>query len=241
MSDVKFDGETVQVEGNWLKVTCFDLKLDNAGRRKNNTGERRALVHDFNDGLTINWASDYPGGITLKGKVKLDELEGGHLRVHHHDLHLDHPSRRKNNTGDRRALVHNFDDGLTINWANDYPGGVTIRGTVNMPEKLSVKELEGANLLVRHHDLKLDNPDRRKNNTGHRRALVHNFDDGLTINWAKDYPGGVTIRGIVSLPEQLLVKNVDIGAAIKELQNQVAALNTQVQQLEQQVQALQNP
>jgi hypothetical protein len=43
--------------------------LDAAERRKvgNDSPHRRALVHDQNDGLTINFADDYPGGITLNG------------------------------------------------------------------------------------------------------------------------------------------------------------------------------
>jgi hypothetical protein len=29
-------------------------------------------VHDFDDGLTINWANDYPGGVTINGPVKIN-------------------------------------------------------------------------------------------------------------------------------------------------------------------------
>jgi hypothetical protein len=48
------------------------------------------------------------------------------------------PSRRHNTTPFRRALVHDFQDGLTINWGGDYPGGVTIQGIVTMPGQLDV-------------------------------------------------------------------------------------------------------
>jgi hypothetical protein len=41
-----------------------------------------------------------------------------------------------------------------------------------------------------------DSQDRRKADTPFRRALVHDFDDGLTINWDDDYPGGVTVRAV---------------------------------------------
>jgi hypothetical protein len=49
------------------------------------------------------------------------------------------PSRRHNATPFRRALVHDFQDGLTLNWGGDYPGGVTIQGMVTMPGQLDVQ------------------------------------------------------------------------------------------------------
>lgn len=156
MSDIKFIGEYVQIEGDVLRVTCFDVVLDNAGRRSSNAGQRRALVHDFQDGLTLNWASDYPGGITLNGKVAVGELTGGHLYVRHHDLHLDNAGRRSAPSGLRRALVHDFKDGLTLNWARDYPGGVTVNGDVKMPDGATTEALRGTELKCSHHTLHLD-------------------------------------------------------------------------------------
>lgn len=139
MSDIKFaTNDEVILEAFSVKVEGADLKLDHAPRRSNSSDHRRALVHDYNDGLTINWSEDYPGGITLRGEVKVAKLSGTHLRVLHHDVHLDNPARRTSTTGNRRALVHDFNDGLTINWNSDYPGGVTIRGAVKCPNSLSV-------------------------------------------------------------------------------------------------------
>lgn len=44
------------------------------------------------------------------------------------DVILDHPQRRGAGAGGlRRALVHDAGDGLTMNYNEDYPGGVTIR------------------------------------------------------------------------------------------------------------------
>ncbi|QXP53073.1 MULTISPECIES: hypothetical protein [unclassified Cellulophaga] len=48
--------------------------MDNADRR-NGSGHRRALVHDHEDGLTINYNGDYPGGVTIKGIIKVDSIE----------------------------------------------------------------------------------------------------------------------------------------------------------------------
>jgi hypothetical protein len=53
-------------------------------------------------------------------------------------------------------------------------------------------------------DLCVDSKDRRKNTTQHRRALVHDFDDGLTVNWGNDYPNGVTLKGVRSIEGQNL-------------------------------------
>jgi hypothetical protein len=276
MSDIRFVGEDIHIEGNVQKVTCFDIELDNAGRRKNNSGKRRAFVHDFQDGLTLNWANDYPGGVTINGKVGLGELVGTHLYVRHHDLHLDHAARRSANGGYRRALVHDLQDGLTLNWARDYPGGVTINGEVKIPHGAALNGLSGTALKCTHHTLHLDHAARRKtpptvaavattagtalsrapvvgaaSGTGvvaagtaaelgaiaslrpsQRRALMHDTADGLTLNVAGDYPGGVTIRGTVKLPETLLVKNKDLLQLITDLQSQVAALEARVAALE---------
>lgn len=67
-TDVKLD----QVNGNYLvleadvvKATATDLLLDAPSRRNGGGPLRRALVHDQGDGLTVNFAGDYPGGVTL--------------------------------------------------------------------------------------------------------------------------------------------------------------------------------
>lgn len=69
--DIKIDKENhVSIEGSHLKIKCHDLHLDNPNR---NSGEgkkyRRALVHDFDDALVINWHGDYPGGVKIYGEI----------------------------------------------------------------------------------------------------------------------------------------------------------------------------
>ncbi len=73
MSDIVFDeSEQVTVLCNNLNVQGHDFLLDSAQRRKaNGPLFRRALVHDQNDGLTLNFAGDYPGGLTLNGVAEL--------------------------------------------------------------------------------------------------------------------------------------------------------------------------
>ncbi len=56
-------------------------------------------------------------------------VEANVLNVKGSDVILDSPARRGGHGGPfRRALVHDQGDGLTINFNNDYPGGVTING-----------------------------------------------------------------------------------------------------------------
>jgi hypothetical protein len=71
-ADVSFQAETVIVQGDVLDVQTYDVTLDHPVRRSRPTGVRRALVHDYSDGLTLNWDEDYPGGVTIKGGTTLD-------------------------------------------------------------------------------------------------------------------------------------------------------------------------
>ena len=64
-----------------------------------------------------------------KSDIKLTDDFGGQVKVEAPDFCVDGgPERRSGSqTPYRRALVH-AEDGLTINWDNDYTGGVTING-----------------------------------------------------------------------------------------------------------------
>ncbi len=57
--------DTIELSARVVKINGSDLIIDYNLRRKNNSPFRRALVHDQNDGLTINWNSDYPGGVSI--------------------------------------------------------------------------------------------------------------------------------------------------------------------------------
>ncbi|MCW5519410.1 hypothetical protein J1N09_06150 [Aureitalea sp. L0-47] len=79
-SDIKLlKRGTLQFEGNELFIQAHDIKLDSPKRRQG-SGHRRAMVHNTNDGLTINFNGDYPGGVTIKGKLFSDALELNKLR-----------------------------------------------------------------------------------------------------------------------------------------------------------------
>ncbi|KJK46833.1 hypothetical protein UK23_22400 [Lentzea aerocolonigenes] len=68
-SDIRLDADKdgwVTIDGAVLNVTASDVILEQKAYRTDKGGEyRRALVHDLNDGLTINFDRDYPGGVTV--------------------------------------------------------------------------------------------------------------------------------------------------------------------------------
>ena len=73
-TDVILDDE----DGNWLTLsaavihgTASDFILASPARRSSPSGFRRALVHDGTDGLTINFNSDYPGGVTINSVTRI--------------------------------------------------------------------------------------------------------------------------------------------------------------------------
>ena len=70
-TDVKLDqGQAANIlllESDVVQCTAADFVLDCPSRHTAGPGPRRAMVHDFSDGLTINYGGDYPGGVTING------------------------------------------------------------------------------------------------------------------------------------------------------------------------------
>jgi hypothetical protein len=64
-SDIVLEDNRVTLECGFLVSHGSDFMLESPGRRSNRKGYRRAMVHDPTDGLTLNWANDYPGGVTI--------------------------------------------------------------------------------------------------------------------------------------------------------------------------------
>lgn len=69
-TDIRLDDDPteswVTVQAGVLNIAGNDLMLNSAERRGTRPGHlRRALVHDANDGLTINFNGDYTGGVTI--------------------------------------------------------------------------------------------------------------------------------------------------------------------------------
>ena len=75
--------------------------------------------------------------------------------------------------------------------------------TVRIPGHLSVTSgVEAAGRFRSHGtDFHLYNAGRSKGNVHQGRALVHGSGDELAINYGGDYTGGVTIKGIVTVPD----------------------------------------
>lgn len=80
-TDIKLDeidGDGIVLESAIVRMTASDLILDSPARRSGG-GLRRAIVHDGQDGLTINFNGDYPGGVTIGGVLRntvIDSLAG---------------------------------------------------------------------------------------------------------------------------------------------------------------------
>lgn len=73
-TDVKLDqvdGSFLVLEGRVVKAAASDFMLDSPERRIGPKPFRRALVHNQGDGLTVNFANDYKGGITLTGVIEI--------------------------------------------------------------------------------------------------------------------------------------------------------------------------
>jgi hypothetical protein len=66
-TDVKLLADQIRIEGRrQVIVDALDLCVDSPDRRsEHNTPDRRALVHDGGDVLTINYGYDYPGGVRI--------------------------------------------------------------------------------------------------------------------------------------------------------------------------------
>ncbi len=76
-TDIRLDDDPterwVTVDAGVLNIKGTDLILDSPERQGAHPGRfRRALVHDTNDGLTINFADDYTGGVTINDVAALN-------------------------------------------------------------------------------------------------------------------------------------------------------------------------
>lgn len=75
MTDVVLKDDSVEIFAHKLIVKGSDLELKDSGRLIYNEqpappdAERRALVHSGNDSLTINYDTDYRGGVIINGEV----------------------------------------------------------------------------------------------------------------------------------------------------------------------------
>ncbi len=106
-----------------------------------------------------------------------------------------------------------------------------VKGSPKKANKTNETILDTFSLKLLGADFKIDHKSRRKSKTPYRRALVHDFNDGLTINWDKDYPGGVVINGKVKCPNKLEIAGHDILALIKNMQFKIEELEKKLEDL----------
>ena len=84
LGDIKLDAEKdgwVTIEADVVNAKASDFILEQNAYRTDKGGPfRRALVHNSNDGLTVNFGGDYPDGVTIteaKLNLKVDIQVGG--------------------------------------------------------------------------------------------------------------------------------------------------------------------
>lgn len=94
--------------------------------------------------------------------VRLDQVDGSFLELEARvvkaiasDFMLDEPSRRRGGGSHRRAMVHNQNDGLTLNFNGDYPGGVTVIGDLTVTGELSLDDLQSALADIQSAEVRL--------------------------------------------------------------------------------------
>ncbi len=160
-SDIILDGDAVKIVGKPVEieggVTIWDLtvrgggilnadthsfQLDNPARRSGKrTTQVGTLVHEYGDKLFINAMGNYKGGVTI---WDLTVRGGGILDIDTHTFIMDCKPRRTKSEGSRRALVHDNDDKLVINYGADYPGGVEINDIRKLTSKYRFKPTAGS-------------------------------------------------------------------------------------------------
>ncbi|HMO38143.1 MAG TPA: hypothetical protein PKC76_00965 [Saprospiraceae bacterium] len=91
-----------------------------------NSGGALGTTHGGTNLIALNWNANGNVGIGTASPTQKLEVNGN-LKLTGVDFMLDNTDRRDGATGAyRRALVHDGSDVLTINYANDYTGGVNI-------------------------------------------------------------------------------------------------------------------
>ena len=152
--------------------------------------------------------------------VRLDQVDGTFLELEARvikaiasDFMLDHPSRRKGASPHRRALVHNQSDGLTVNFNNDYEGGVTINGALTIRDGEPIRggitvngpiTLDGGITMSRNLSL-----------TGDVQFQIQHFNE---------------IGDILSVPPP--TETVSLAETIKSLRRDISALQNRIATLE---------
>jgi len=107
-----------------LNVKGSDIRLGTSdGRFQGSKTGNRALVHNNDDILDINYAGDFEGGTRVTGNLDVRGVisnSGSDFRLGTSD------GRFQGLNKSNRALVHNNGDILDINYAGDFEGGTRV-------------------------------------------------------------------------------------------------------------------
>ncbi|MBK8460917.1 MAG: PASTA domain-containing protein [Micropruina sp.] len=94
--------------------------------------------------------------------------------------------------------------------------------------------IEASVLKCTGADFMLDSPGRRgAGGSPHRRALVHDAGDALTINFARDYSGGVNVIGDLAVTGDVRVGGQALGGAVRAMSSRIAELEQTIASLTQ--------
>lgn len=150
----------------------------------------RALVHSTDDVLAINYQNDFSGGTQIGSNTVIM----GSLDIYGYNLRLLGPELVINAGSDRgdggRALVHGSGDTLIFNYGHDFSNGILLDSDTRIAKDLTV---EGNTIRLLGNDLYLNAGDTRGDGG---RALTHDVDDTLIINYEGDFTGGVRINNL---------------------------------------------
>lgn len=178
-------------EGTSLRLLGTDFVMSGGGDRGDGG---RALVHEISDTLSINHMRDFGGGVTIGSSTRINgslDVQGtaafgapgpntAAITLRAPDVYLTADSSFGRGDGGR-ALIHGHNDTLGINSANDF-GGVEIGG----PAKVNGSFTVAGDLCI--------NVGGERGDGG--RALVHDQQDTLTMNYNGDFAGGVKINDL---------------------------------------------
>lgn len=235
-----------------LHLYGADLVIKNDDRKGDNTNShplnpRRALVHDIGDKLTINYANDYTGGVKVNGKTELtgDEFtfnNGNNWKVSTKNdcshfgcetiedddgivkcMNCTDESKKDQKFEPNHYMsiipsskfnddTYNVSNGITFTGK----GGVAIpggKGSHNPNEYQTIfnngsdrknyirgdTTLQG-DLELTGNSVQIKNKTSKGNAPGDfRRALSHDMDDRLVLNYANDYSGGVDVKSSLTV------------------------------------------
>ena len=201
------DRTNVTLTSGWFSVVLdfgadafsTDRWLETAVRCPSGNGAYTTLaprqpVRPVPAALTATIASRSPDDFTVNGELWVAQtgIFGGPdlisaLSLRSPDLYFrTDPSFNRGDGG--RALVHEINDTLAVNYKNDFSGGVTIGGSTRITGELTV---EGPTIRLLGNDLYLSG-----DHGDGGRALVHTVNDTLVINYDNDFSGGVVINNL---------------------------------------------